>query len=87
MVSSPGNAFASWMAARSVHTPFASAQAPLPRAASGVSAKELTVNVTAAWVVGNCDAATTIKTDRRNVMAARTQARLVGGYKFIKILR
>ncbi len=48
IVSSPDKLFASSMAARSVHTPVAVAQVPLPGKPSGVSARELTVNVVAA---------------------------------------
>ena len=48
MMSRPGQALASWIAARSVQTPLAVAQAPLPGLASTSSTVLLTVKVSAA---------------------------------------
>ena len=86
IVSSPDRLFASPIAALSVHAPPASAQVPFPGAASGVSARELTVNVVAACVVGNWQTSMRIKADANRVVTTRAQTRLLGVYKCIWIL-
>lgn len=81
---SPVFEFASSIAARKVHAPPASAQTPL-RIASGVSARELTVNVLAACAFGSWETIATA-TEISRTAVARKYRRLLGGNSFIEFL-